>query len=317
MHPVNFRHLYYFWVAAKEGGIARAAERLDMAVQTVSTQVRELERSLGHALFRSAGRGVELTEAGATAARYAEQIFQLGEALPAAVQEAAAAKGVRLAVGIADSLPKLAVRHLLQPAVQTPELRLLCHEDDFDDLLAELALHRLDVVLADRPAPANPNLRVFSHRLERTSLAWYAPPALLAGENVEFPACLGQLPVLMPTTHSAVRARLDDWLARHGIRPRIVGEFEDHALLATFGESGLGVFPAPEWSSDELTRGRGLTLLGRCPDVVENFYAILADRKVEHPAIRKLLAQAGGEAARPAGTSRSAQDPAPSSGEQA
>ncbi len=317
MHPINFRHLYYFWVAAKEGGIARAAERLDMAVQTVSTQVRELERSLGHALFRSAGRGVELTEAGAVAARYAEQIFQLGEALPAAVQEAAAAKGVRLAVGIADSLPKLAVRHLLQPAVQTPDLRLLCHEDNFDDLLAELALHRLDVVLADRPAPANPNLRLFSHRLEKTSLAWYAHPALLAGENVEFPACLGRLPVLMPTTHSAVRARLDDWLARHGIRPRIVGEFEDHALLATFGESGLGVFPAPEWSSDELTRGRGLTLLGRCPDVVENFYAILADRKVEHPAIRELLAQVGGEATRPAGTPGLAPDTAPGAGEPA
>ena len=291
MHPINFRHLYYFWVAAKEGGIARAAERLDMAVQTVSTQVRELERSLGHALFRSAGRGIELTDAGAVAARYAEQIFQLGEALPAAVQEAAAARGVRLAVGIADSLPKLAVRHLLQPAVQTPDLHLLCHEDNFDDLLADLALHRLDVVLADRPAPMNPNLRVFSHRLGKASLAWYAPATLLEGLDTRFPACLARLPLLMPTTHSAVRARLDDWLARHGIRPRIVGEFEDHALLATFGESGLGAFPAPDWSSEEFTRERGLTLLGRCPDVVEHFYAILADRKVEHPIVRALLIQ--------------------------
>ncbi|MCK0507212.1 LysR family transcriptional regulator [Aromatoleum anaerobium] len=289
MHPINFRHLYYFWVASKEGGIARAAERLDMAIQTVSTQVRELEHSLGHALFRSAGRGVELTEAGTTAVRYAEQIFQLAEALPEAVREAAAEPGIRLSVGIADSLPKLAVRHLLQPAVQTPGLRLLCHESSFDDLLADLARHRLDVVLADRPAPTNPNLRVFSHRLGKASLAWYAPATLLDGREGDFPACLAHLPLLLPTTHSAVRARLDDWLARHAIRPKIVGEFEDSALLATFGESGLGAFPAPEWSFDELPRARGLTLLGRCPDVVEHFYAILAHRKVEHPVVRKLL----------------------------
>lgn len=292
MQPLNYRHLYYFWVVAKEGGIARAAERLEMAVQTVSTQVRELERSLGYALFRSVGRGIELTEAGMTAVRYAEQIFHLGEALPAAVQEAANAQGVRLAVGISDALPKLAVRHLLQPAVQTPDLRLLCHEGDFDDLLADLALHRLDVVLADRPAPANPNLRVFSHRMGRSSVAWYVCPKLAATVTSEFPACLADLPLLLPTADSAVRSRLDDWLARSGIRPRVVGEFEDSALLATFGESGLGAFPAPDWSSDEFARSRGLTLLGRCPDVVEHFYAISAQRKVDHPVIRKLLADA-------------------------
>lgn len=292
MQSLNYRHLYYFWVAAKEGGIARAAERLNMAVQTVSTQVHELERSLGYALFRSVGRSIELTEAGMTAARYAEQIFQLGEALPGAVQEAASTHGVRLAVGISDALPKLVVRHLLQPAAQTPDLRLLCHEGDFDDLLADLALHRLDVVLADRPAPPNPNLRVFSHGMGKASLAWYAPAALLQSVDLKFPACLAVLPLLLPTTHSAVRSRLDDWLARNGIRPTVVGEFEDSALLATFGESGFGAFPATEWSFDELTRVRGLTLLGRCPEVVEHFYAISAQRKVEHPVVRKLLVQA-------------------------
>ncbi|NMG28170.1 LysR family transcriptional regulator [Aromatoleum evansii] len=292
MQPLNYRHLYYFWVVAKEGGIARAAERLEMAVQTVSTQVRELERSLGYALFKSVGRGIELTDAGATAAHFAEQIFQLGEALPAAVQEAANAQGVRLAVGISGALPKPAVRHLLQPAVQTPNLRLQCQEGDFDDLLADLALHRLDVVLADRPAPANPNLRVFSHRLGKSSVAWYVRADIAEKIERDFPACLAELPLLLPTPDSAVRSRLDDWLARHGIRPRIVGEFEDSALLATFGESGLGAFPAPELSSDEFTRSRGLALLGRCPDVVEHFYAISAQRKVDHPVIRSLLAGA-------------------------
>ncbi|NMG42902.1 transcriptional activator NhaR [Aromatoleum toluvorans] len=292
MQPLNYRHLYYFWVVAKEGGIARAAERLEMAVQTVSTQVRELERSLGYSLFRSLGRGIELTEAGATAVRYAEQIFQLGEALPAAVQEAAEAQGVRLAVGISDALPKPAVRHLLQPAVETPNLRLQCQEGDFDDLLADLALHRLDVVLADRPAPANPNLRVFSHRMGKSSIAWYVRADIAQTVEQRFPACLADLPLLLPTADSAVRSRLDDWLARHGIRPRVVGEFEDSALLATFGESGLGAFPAPELSSEEFTRSRGLALLGRCPDVVEHFYAISAQRKVDHPVIRRLLAGA-------------------------
>jgi LysR family transcriptional regulator, transcriptional activator of nhaA len=292
MQPLNYRHLYYFWVAAKEGGIARAAERLDMAIQTVSTQVRELERSLGYALLRSAGRSIELTEAGKVAFRFAEQIFQLGEQLQNAVQEAALSHGQRLAVGIADSLPKLVVRHLLQPASDTPKLRLLCHVDEFDDLLADLALHRLDLVLADRPAPANPNLKVFSHPMGSASIAWYAPASLLGESPLEFPACLAQLPLLLPTTHSAVRSRLEDWLARHGIRPTVVGEFEDSALLATFGESGFGAFPAPEWSAEELTGRHGLTLLGRCPDVVEHFYGISAHRKVEHPVVQRLLAHA-------------------------
>lgn len=292
MQALNYRHLYYFWVAAKEGGIARAAERLDMAIQTVSTQVRELERALGYALLKPAGRGIELTDAGAAAFRLAEQIFQLGEQLQTAVQEAAVAHGQRLAVGIADSLPKLAVRHLLQPASDTPNLRLLCHEGEFDELLADLALHRLDLVLADRPAPNNPNLKVFSHSMGSASIAWYAPDALIGRASLAFPACLGQLPLLLPTTHSAVRSRLEDWLARQGLRPTVVGEFEDSALLATFGESGFGAFPAPEWSSAELTGQRGLTLLGRCPEVVEHFYGICAQRKVEHPVVQRLLSRA-------------------------
>ena len=154
----SYRHLYYFWVVAKEGGMVRAAERLGMAVQTVSTQVRELERSLGFALLKPAGRGLALTEAGLAAMRQAEQIFQLGEQLPAALRNATGSPAVRLTLGVSDALPKLAVRLLMQPIMQTPGLRLLCQENKFDDLLGELALHRLDVVLADRPAPSNPNL---------------------------------------------------------------------------------------------------------------------------------------------------------------
>jgi len=173
---LNYKHLYYFWVAAKEGGMSHAAARLGMAVQTVSAQVRLLEQSLGHSLFKPAGRGLALTDAGHTALKLAEQIFLLGEQLPGAVRDTATQTSVRLVVGISDGLPKLAVRDLLGPVMDEPNLRLMCHEDDFDDLLADLALHRLDVVLSDRPAPANPNLRLYSHALGHSPLGWYAPP---------------------------------------------------------------------------------------------------------------------------------------------
>lgn len=288
----NYRHLYYFWVVAKEGGMARAAQRLDMAVQTVSAQVRELERSLGHALLKPAGRGVALTEAGAAALAQAELIFQLGEQLPGLVREAATERSVRLAVGISDGLPKLAVPQLLQPAMAGHQVRLLCHEDEIERLLAELALHRLDVVLSDRPAPPNPNLKLYSHALGEAPVAWYAPAALLEGAAQDFPACLGRLPVLLPTTHGALRARLEHWFERVGVRPLVVGEFEDSALLATFGRSGSGAFPAPQWSHDELTRVHGLTLLGHCTDVAEHFYLITAQRKIQHPLVQRLVAAA-------------------------
>ena len=195
----NYRHLYYFWVVAKEGGISRAAARLDMAVQTVSTQVRELERALGHALLKPAGRGLVLTEAGMAAMRQADQIFQLGEQLPELLREAVSTPGLRLAVGISDGLPKLVVRRLLQPVLPEPNLRLLCHEDEFDGLLADLALHRLDVVLADRAAPAHPNLKVYSHALGSSALSWYAPAPLLAQARRGFPQSLAKVPVLLPT----------------------------------------------------------------------------------------------------------------------
>lgn len=285
----SYRHLYYFWVVAKEGGISRAAERLGMAVQTVSTQVRELERSLGHALLKPAGRGLALTEAGMAAMRQADQIFQLGEQLPAAVREAVSSPGVRLAVGISDGLPKLAVRRLLQPVMSEPNLRLLCHEDEFEGLLADLALHRLDVVLADRAAPPNPNLKVYSHSLGSSALAWYAPKALHAAARRGFPHSLAEVPVLLPTTHSAVRGRIDHWFERIGVRPRVVGEFEDSALLATFGAAGMGVFPAAELIHDKLTSRYDVKRLGPCDGVEEHFFAMGTDKKVLHPLVQRLL----------------------------
>ena len=289
----SYRHLYYFWVVAKEGGMARAAERLGMAVQTVSTQVRELERSLGYALLKPAGRGVVLTDAGLAAMRQAEQIFQLGEQLPAVVRDAVGMPTMRLIVGIADELPELAVRSLMQPVMQEPHLRLLCLVDEFEDLLADLALHRLDVVLADRAAPPNPNLKVYSHSLGSSPLAWYAPASLFAAARQDFPQSLAKVPVLLPTAHAAVRARLDQWFERESIKPHVIGEFEDSALLKTFGAAGMGVFPMASLVHEDLTTRYEVKRLGDCEGVEEHFFAIGASRKVLHPLVQKLFSTRG------------------------
>lgn len=288
---LNYRHLYYFWVVAKEGGVARAAGRLGIAVQTVSAQVRELERSLGHALLKPAGRGLTLTEAGVAAMRQAERIFELGEQLPSVVSDAVAAPSLRLAVGISDGLPKLVVHRLLLPLLDEPNLRLLCFERQFDDLLGELALHRLDVVLADRAAPVNPNLKVYGHPLGASAIAWYAPVPLQAAGRADFPQSLARLPVLLPTAHAAVRLRLDQWFEREGIRPRVVGEFEDSALLKTFGAGGMGVFPTAELAHEELTARYCVTRIGQCDGVEQHFFAIGTEKRVMHPLVARLLPQ--------------------------
>lgn len=298
----NYRHLYYFWVVAKEGGMARAAARLGMAVQTVSTQVRELERSLGHALLKPAGRGLVLTEAGLAALRQADQIFQLGERLPGEVRDAATTHGVRLAVGIADGLPKLVVRRLMQPVMQEPHLRLVCHVDEFEDMLADLALHRLDVVLADRAAPPNANLKLYSHSLGSSGLSWYAAPSLFAAARRGFPQSLARVPVLLPTSHAAVRGRIDHWLEHEGIRPMVVGEFEDSAMLKTFGASGMGVFPAVDRVHDDLVQRYDVKRVGACEGVEEHFFAIGTEKKVLHPLVQRLLPAS--QAPRPQGHGR-------------
>jgi LysR family transcriptional activator of nhaA len=287
--PFNYKHLYYFWVVAKEGGISRAADKLDMAVQTVSAQVRELERSLGYALLKPAGRGLVLTEAGQAAMQQADQIFQLGESLPARVRDAASTPTVRLAVGICDGLPKLVVHRLLLPIITDPNLRLLCHEGELDDLLGDLALHRLDLVLSDRPAPSNPNIKLYSHAMGSSTIAWYATATLAAASSGDFPQSLASVPLLLPTAHTAVRARLDHWFEQRAMRPRIVGEFADSALLKTFGASGMGVFPAAEWAHDDLLTHYAVQRLGSCDGVTEHFFAIGTEKKVQHPLVQRLL----------------------------
>jgi len=292
---LNYRHLHYFWVVTKEGGFTRAAERLDMAVQTVSAQVRELEKSLGHQLLKPAGRGVALTEAGQAAFARAEEIFRIGQQIPDEVREAASGQRMRLAVGLSDGLSKLAAHALLEPLLQplpgSAAPRLLCHEGEVGQLLAELALHRLDLVLAGQPAPHNPNLRLSSERLLAAPVDWYGPKSLVhAAEVAQFPQCLNHLPVLLPTAHSALRPALERWFEAHGLQPRIVGEFEDSALLAVFAARGLGVFPVSRLGAGDLGLMRGLRRLGTCDGVHEEIHAIRSRRGQHHPLVGQLIA---------------------------
>lgn len=311
----SYRHLYYFWVVAKAGGMSRAASQLGMAVQTISAQVRELEQALGCALLKPAGRGIALTEAGVAAMHQAEQIFALGEALPDAVRAAADSAGLRLVVGIPDGLPKLAVHRLLGPVLQEPGLRLICHDGEFEDLLADLALHKLDLVISDRPAPVNPSLRLYGHTLGASGIGWYATPALATSLEIRAApraqtasgggrprarpgahrqeallAALagGALPVLLPTGHGVLRARLDHWFERYGLRPRVAGEFEDSAMLKTFGAGGMGIFPAATLIETELVRRYGVQRIGDCDGVEEDFFAITPQKKVEHRLVRQI-----------------------------
>lgn len=301
MTSLNYRHLHYFWVVAKEGGFARAAERLDMAVQTVSAQVKALEESLGHQLLKPQGRGLTLTEAGEAAFARAEEIFRIGQGLPTAVSEAANPASARLAVGLSDGISKLAAHALLGPVLSTPNLHLICHEGEFEQLQSELALHHLDLVLAGQPAPPNPNLRLSSERLASSPVDWYGPSALVrkgtgAGRGGskarDFPACLADLPVLLPTRHAVLRTALDRWFDQIGIRPRVAGEFEDSALMAVFAAQGFGVFPVSRLGAQDLLLLRGLRLLGRCEEVREEIHAIRSRRGLHHPLVQPLVRQA-------------------------
>ena len=286
----NYRHLYYFWIVAKEGGMARAAERLDMSLPTISTQVRELEKSLGVSLLKAQGRNLVLTEAGVATMREADQIFALGEGLPHRVREAVSGTSVRFNVGISDGIAKLAVHRILAPVLSEPKLRLLCHEGEFEQLLAELALHKLDAVLSDRAAPAKSELRITSQVLSRSPIGWYAPKNWSDAARSGYPHSFSNVPLLLPTRHSAVRLRIDHWFERERIRPLIAGEFEDSALLMTFGAAGVGVFPAAVSINDDLLETHKLEQIGICEDVEEEFHLIYTARKVLHPLLLRLLA---------------------------
>jgi len=287
---LNFRHLHYFWVVAKEGSVTRAAERLGLAVQTVSAQLALLEQSLGKSLLRPQGRRLVLTEAGQVALRYADQIFMLGEQLLEALADVDLDKTLRLTVGISDSMPKLIASRLLESALTLPQpLRLICYEEQFDTLLSKLSVHKIDVMLTDRPVPPGSALRVFSHLLGEFEIGWFGLPVLADRYREGFPASLQGAPLLLPTRNNALRGRIDQWLNSHDITPTIFGEFDDNALLNTFGQHGRGLFPAPTALAEDVREQLGAVPVGPIPQVREQIYALSNERKIQHPGIAAIL----------------------------
>lgn len=284
---LNFKHLHYFLSVARAGGIIRAAERLHLTPQTLSGQITQLEDRLGIALFRRVGRRLELTEAGMLALSYAEEIFQTGAELEDLLRNGAQERFVTFRVGISDVVPKFVAHRLLAPALELPQpVRLICEEDRLDRLLGELATHRLDMVLADRPMPPGMEIKGYSHPLGESAVAFMAAPALAARLTGRFPDCLDGAPLLLPGRDSALHTALPRWLDRQGKRVHVVGEFGDSALMKAFGEAGAGIFPVPAASVADVIAHYRLKKLGETADIRERFFLISAERRLTHPASR-------------------------------
>jgi LysR family transcriptional activator of nhaA len=284
---MNFKHLHYFWAAAKAGGIVRAGEQLHISPQTLSGQIKLLEDRLGCALFRKVGRGLELTDEGRLALGYADQIFALGTELESRIGKASGADSpLDFRVGIADSVPKAIAYRLLEPALGVaPNVHLICHEGKFQDLLGQLAVHRLDLVIADEPMGRQISVKAFNHPLGVTEMSFFAAPALKRTLAGDFPQCLDGAPMLMQGGATAMRQRVDFWLALHKIRPRAIGEFDDAALMKAFGGEGRGVFMAPTVLESETAAQYGVRVVGRTADLVEEYFAVSVERRISHPCI--------------------------------
>ncbi|MGE0681152.1 MAG: transcriptional activator NhaR [Candidatus Binatia bacterium] len=290
MEWLNYHHLLYFWVVAREGSVTRASEQLYLSQPTISAQIRALEHSLGEKLFAKSGRHLILTEIGRVVFRYAEEIFTLGHELTDTLKGRASSRAqgrpVRFLVGIADVVPKLIAHHVLEPALHLAEpIHIVCTEGKPERLLAELAVHELDLVLTDAPISPSVKIKAYNHLLGECGVTIFAPAKTSAGYKRKFPHSLNGAPFLFPTDNTSSRRLLDQWFEAQGIRPTIVGEFEDSALLKVFGQTGMGLFAAPSVIEAEVKTQYGVHAIGRIDAVRERFYAISVERKLKHPAV--------------------------------
>lgn len=285
MHSLNYKHLRYFWMVARCGSMAGAAAQLHLSPQSISGQLSELAEALGVQLFRRAGRRLELTDAGRRILQHADTIFSAGDELLDLVRDQSQRQASRFRIGVADSVSKAIASRLVAPALALPEpVRLVCREGRLDALLAELAVHRLDLILADRPMPPHLNVLGHHHLLGDSALSVFAAPALAASLSGDFPACMHQAPLLLPGEDYAVRPRLLHWLDLHVRQPRIVGEFDDSAMMQAFGRSGAGLFFAPEAIAADICAQYGVAVLGTVASLREQVYAITTERRISHPA---------------------------------
>jgi LysR family transcriptional regulator, transcriptional activator of nhaA len=287
---INYKHLHYFWIVAHEGGIARASERLHLTPQTISGQLGQLEEQLGTKLFNRVGRNLEISETGRLVLSYADEIFSLGGELQEVVHQLPKDRPQLFRVGVVDALPKSIAHRILQPALQLPEpVRMICREASLDNLLAELTLHRLDLVLADRPIPATVSTRGFSHKLGVCAITFMATRELAKSLKGDFPQCLDGAPILLPGTCTQVRSVIDQWLDKNRIHPRMVAEFDDGALMKAFGKQGAGVFISPAAIDKEVMQQYQVEPIGRVEEIQEQFYAISVERRVLHPVVTVIM----------------------------
>lgn len=286
MEWLNYHHLLYFWVVAREGSIVKATEVLNLTQPTISAQIQSLEESLGEKLFDRVGRRLILTEAGRTAYRYAEEIFGLGRELRDTLRGRPTGRPSRFRVGVADVVSKLIAYRILRPAFELAEpVEIVLREDHPQDLLAQLAVHELDLVIADAPIAAGLKVRAFHHLLGESGVSFFAVPKLAAALKKDFPRSLEGAPVLLPAVATELRRGLDLWLDRLDLRPRVVGEFDDSALMKVFGHAGIGAFPASTVIEKEICEQHGVKVVGRVDEIRERYYAISSERKLTHPAV--------------------------------
>lgn len=284
---MNYKHLHYFLQVARLGGVLRASEQLHLSPQTISGQIKLLEEALGAQLFAKSGRGLALTDTGRLVLGYAEDIFSTGAELEAALREHPRKdRPLEFRVGVADAVPKTIACRLIEPATRLPEpVRIVCREWKLDTLLGDLALHRLDLVIADAPIPSDVSVRAFNHRLGSCGVSFFAAPSLLASCKGRFPDCLNGAPLLMPAEESAVGQRLRTWLQAQSLKPRVVGECDDSALAKEFGRRGMGLFVGPTVLERDIEKQYGVRALGATTEVVEEFFAISVERRITHPCV--------------------------------
>ena len=293
MEWLNYHHLLYFWMVAREGTIQRASVKLHIGQPAISTQLRSLEESLGHKLFQKSGRTLQLTDTGKTVFRYADEIFSLGRELIDTLKGHPAGKPVKFTVGVVDVMPKLMARRLLEPALRLSDnLQLVCLENSLEQLLSELMLHNLDIVLSDIPVTAAFKVRAYNHLLGDSGVGFFATKELARRCRKGFPESLNGAPVLLPGRNSAVRRSIDSWLEKNDLRPQIRAEFDDMALLKAFGQTGEGLFPGAIVIQEEICRQHEVELIGEIDGVREQFFAISVERKIKHPAVLAIASTA-------------------------
>ncbi|MBK8002777.1 MAG: transcriptional activator NhaR [Gemmatimonadetes bacterium] len=283
---LNYHHLYYFWTVAREGSIARATQKLHLTQPTISAQIKALEESLGEPLFSRTGRKLVLTDVGQVAYRYAEEIFSLGRELQDVLAGQPTGRPVRFNVGIADQVPKLLAHRLLAPVLSLPEpVHLSCREDRPARLFAELSTHALDLVLTDAPITSEAKVRAFNHPLGETGVSVFGTAPLAEKYRRGFPGSLTGAPFLLPTEGTSLRRSLEEWFERARIRPAVIGEFSDSALLKVFGMGGVGLFAAPTAIAADIRRQYEVRVVGELEGVREAFYAVTVERRLRHPAV--------------------------------